>query len=74
MTPEERIAELETVIALQQEQIALLLERVRDLEARLAKISHNSSKPPSSDRLKRLLPRTRSLRFWRALPIVHSRP
>ncbi len=62
MTDQERIAELEAVIAQQREQIAALLERVRDLEARLAKDSHNSGKPPSSDGLKRQLPRTRSLR------------
>jgi transposase len=62
MTDQERIAELEAQIAQQHEQIATLLERVRDLEARLAKDSHNSSKPPSSDGLKRQLPRTRSLR------------
>lgn len=62
MTPDERIAELEAVNAQQREQIATLLERVRDLEARLAKDSHNSGKPPSSDGLKRQLPRTRSLR------------
>jgi len=30
-------------------QVEQLLERVRELEARLAKDSHNSSKPPSSD-------------------------
>src|SRR5260221_6289349 len=40
-------------------QNALLLERVQDLEARLAKDSHNSSKPPSSDGLAR---KTKSLR------------
>jgi transposase len=62
MTDQERIAELEAEIAQQREQIATLLERVRDLEARLAKDSHNSSKPPASDGLKRKLPRTRSLR------------
>ena len=38
---------------------ALLEERVQELEARLAKDSHNSSKPPSSDGLAR---RTKSLR------------
>ncbi len=62
MTSAERIAELEAENAQQREQIAALLERVRDLEARLAKDSHNSGKPPSSDGLKRHLPRTRSLR------------
>lgn len=62
MTLEDRIAELEAENAQQREQIATLLGRVRDLEARLAKDSHNSSKPPSSDGLKRQLPRTRSLR------------
>src|SRR5258706_15493047 len=40
-------------------QNALLLERVQELEARLAKDSHNSSKPPSSDGLVR---KTKSLR------------
>ena len=55
MTSAERIAELEAENAQQREQIAALLERVRDLEARLAKDSHNSSKPPSSDGLKRQL-------------------
>jgi transposase len=59
MTPEARIAELEAVVAQQREQIATLLERLGELEARLAKDSHNSGKPPSSDRLGR---KTRSLR------------
>jgi transposase len=53
MTPETRIAELEAVVAQQREQIAALLERVQELQARLAKDSHNSGKPPSSDGLGR---------------------
>lgn len=48
----ERTAALEKVIAQQHQQIA-------DLQARLGKDSHNSSKPPSSDGLQR---RTKSLR------------
>src|SRR5262245_65969628 len=59
MTPDARIAELEALVAQQHEQIAMLLERVQELEARLAKDSHNSGKPPSSDGLGR---KTRSLR------------
>src|SRR5579859_1562261 len=62
MRLDERIAELEAENARQREQITALLARVHDLEARLSKNSHNSSKPPSSDGLKRQLPRTRSLR------------
>jgi hypothetical protein len=59
MTPAERIAELEAVVEQQREQIAALLERVQELEARLAKDSHNSGRPPSSDGLGR---KTKSLR------------
>jgi transposase len=59
MTPAERIAELEAVVEQQREQIAALLERVHELEARAAKDSHNSGKPPSSDGLAR---KTKSLR------------
>jgi transposase len=69
MTPEEEIVVLRAEnavlreqvrdVPLLQEQVTLLLARVRDLEARLAKDSHNSGKPPSSDGLKR---KTKSLR------------
>jgi transposase len=41
------------IIADQQVQIAALSERVADLEARLAKDSHNSGKPPASDGLQK---------------------
>jgi transposase len=69
MTLEERIAELEAEnaalrdqvheVPLLREQIAWLTTQVQDLHARLAKDSHNSSKPPSSDGLAR---KTKSLR------------
>ena len=61
MTPEEEIALLRAENAALREQNAVLLERVQHLEARLAKDSHNSSKPPSSDGLARKT-KTRSLR------------
>src|SRR5258708_19632823 len=59
MTPEARIAQLEAENARQREQIAALVAHVQELEARLAKDSHNSGKPPSSDGLAR---KTKSLR------------
>ncbi len=66
MVQDERIVELEALVArqqLQNEQLlavnAELRARVQELEARLAKDSHNSSKPPSSDGLRR---QTKSLR------------
>ena len=70
MSPsDERIAELEAenahVQALyeqSQEQIARWLARVQELEARLAKDSHNSSKPPASDPLGRKRPRSQRRR------------
>jgi transposase len=66
MTPAQRIADLEAVVRQQREDIQRLLSvnaelqvRVRELEGRLAKDSHNSGKPPSSDGLAR---KTKSLR------------
>ena len=48
MTLEERIAGLEAENAALRKQMTVLAERLRDLEAQLAKDSHNSSKPPST--------------------------
>ena len=59
MTPDVRIAQLEAEIQRLGEQNVALLARVQDLEARLAKESHNSGNPPSSDGLRR---KTKSLR------------
>src|SRR5690348_9992880 len=53
MTPEARIAELEAENAALRERVELLAARVEELRARLAKDSRNSSKPPTSDGLKR---------------------
>jgi transposase len=52
MTPEVADA-LRAENATLREQVQALLDRVQELEARLAKDSHNSSKPPSSDGLRR---------------------
>ncbi|HEV8191200.1 MAG TPA: DUF6444 domain-containing protein [Ktedonobacterales bacterium] len=56
---EARIAELEAEKAALREQVELLVARVEEWQARLAKDSHNSGKPPSSNGLKR---KTKSLR------------
>jgi transposase len=58
MTPEEESA-LRAENAALGEQVQTLLARVQELEGWLAKDSHNSSKPPSSDGLRR---RPKSLR------------
>src|SRR5690242_18059962 len=65
-TPPDRLAELEALTVAQAQQIVALQQvvaqlqaRIQDLEAQRAKDSHNSSKPPSSDGLRR---RTKSLR------------
>src|SRR5260221_825928 len=50
---EERIQQQSLLIEQMQEQIAALTQHVKDLQDRLAKDSHNSSLPPSSDRFTR---------------------
>ena len=62
-TAGERIAELEAENAALRAQVQHLLGRVGQLEARLAKDSHNSSKPPSSDPPGRKRPRSQR---WRS--------
>jgi transposase len=59
MTPAEEIAALKAENAALHEQVQALAAQVQELQARLAKDSHNSSKPPSSDGLGR---KTKSLR------------
>jgi transposase len=59
MTPEEEIVAVKAENAALREQVKALLVRVQELEARAAKDSHNSGKPPSTDGLKR---KTKSLR------------
>jgi transposase len=53
MSSEERIAELEALVAQQRDQITVLLARIQELEGRLAKDRHNSHNPPTSDGLRR---------------------
>jgi hypothetical protein len=59
MTPEEEIAALRAENAALRAQVRDLLGEMQVLRGQLAKDSHNSSKPPSSDGLAR---KTRSLR------------
>ncbi len=46
------------IISAQSEQVAQLTARVQTLESQVAKDSHNSSKPPSSDGLKKPAPKS----------------
>ena len=59
MSLEDRLAALEAENATLRKQLAAALAELQELKGRLAKDSHNSSKPPSSDGLAR---KTRSLR------------
>jgi hypothetical protein len=59
MTPDEENAMLRGENAALREQVRTLLAEVQELRGQLAKDSHNSSKPPSSDGLAR---KTKSLR------------
>jgi transposase len=59
MHPEDENVLLKAENAALREQVTVLAARVQELEARLAKDSHNSSKPPSTDGLGR---KTKSLR------------
>jgi transposase len=53
MTPEEAIAILRAENAALREQLVVALAEIQALKGQLAKDSHNSSKPPSSDGLAR---------------------
>ena len=60
--PEAMVQLVETFQSQLSQQIDTLIARVAELEARLNKDSHNSSKPPSSDGLAKKPARSRSLR------------
>jgi cell division protein FtsB len=51
MKAEESIAQLEAENAVLREQVSQLQASLAELEGQVAKDSHNSSKPPSSDGL-----------------------
>ena len=53
MSKDEEMNQLRQENAALREQVALLSERINVLEAQLAKDSHNSHLPPSSDRFHR---------------------
>src|SRR6476659_8800033 len=61
-TADDRIAALEAENAALRAQVQALLAQNQQLQARLAKDSHNSSKPPSSDPLGRKRPRSQRRR------------
>jgi transposase len=61
-TAEDRIAALEAENAALRAQVQDLLAQNQELQARLAKDSHNSSRPPSSDPLGRKRPRSQRRR------------
>src|SRR5947209_14816305 len=50
---QEQISLLERELGLQQQQLTQLTQQVKTLQERLAKDSHNSHLPPSSDRFSR---------------------
>ncbi|RLD42705.1 MAG: IS66 family transposase [Bacteroidetes bacterium] len=54
--------DLVDIIMTHQQQIQILIQRVAQLEEQINKNSRNSSKPPSTDGLKKSVPKTKSLR------------
>jgi transposase len=60
--PDAVVSLVQSIIAHFEAQVQALNERVRELEIRLAKDSHNSHKPPSSDEPTSRRPRRKSLR------------
>jgi len=53
MTKDEELEQLQQENSILRDQVRVLSERISELEARLAKDSHNSHLPPSSDRFQR---------------------